>query len=78
MHAIHPGTHDMTDQTHGELLESSPLHVPTAPRPLATPPASPAVKDEPIGRYDANVQLILRRLADAERTKKPRWWWQSH
>lgn len=69
MDTTRPGTFAMTDP-------SNPL--PTEPTPLpAVVPAGPAENDERLGRYDANVQLILRRLADADRTKKPRWWWQN-
>jgi hypothetical protein len=50
---------------------------PTRP-PAPTTPVAPAANDENVGRYDANVQLILRRLADSDRHRKPRWWWQSH
>lgn len=47
------------------------------PLPPAAPgPPAPIADDERAGRYDANVQLILRRLADQNRSQpKPRWWW---
>ena len=38
-------------------------------------PAPPADRADRLGRYDANLQLIRRRLADHNRTNKPRWWW---
>ena len=31
----------------------------------------------PISRYDANIQLIRRRLADEHRTTKSKPWWKS-
>ena len=65
-----------------ELLADPPQQGPVEPTPTATvpdvSPAAPAGHDERLGRYDANVQLILRRLADNQRTdKKPRRWWQG-
>jgi hypothetical protein len=38
----------------------------------------PVVSDQPVDeqrRYDANLKLIRRRLADQAKTSKPRWWW---
>jgi hypothetical protein len=43
--------------------------------------ASPERPDEDPARtltYDANLQLILRRLADEQRTARVRKWWRSN
>lgn len=39
-----------------------------------TPPGAGQAADE-ARRYDANLKLIRRRLADESKTNKPRWWW---
>jgi len=66
----------MSDTINGEPPEPPPGTPSRTPAPV--PPVAPADHDETVGRYDANVQLILRRLADSDRHRKPRWWWQSH
>jgi len=43
----------------------------------AVTPRDPSENGGP-GRYDANVSLIRRRLADDQRKPKPaRWWWSK-
>jgi hypothetical protein len=46
-----------------------------APAPVA-PVTSPDISNRP-SRYDANLQLIRRRLADELRMSKSRKWWKN-
>lgn len=50
--------------------DGTPLSPPTPP----APPGDAAASSRG-GRYDANMQLIRRRLADDERMNKARRWW---
>lgn len=60
------------DSTFGSPSELS-MHA--LPAPVKTVKATD-VELQP-GRYNANVQLILRRLADGTRnTPKEKWWWR--
>jgi hypothetical protein len=63
-------------------MSDSADHYPKDPKPRKIAWASPKQRseDEP-GRpmnYNANMQLILRRLADEKRTTGWRKWWKSH
>ena len=62
-----------------DLITQGPDEPPPTPTSPAEVPVVPAEQDDRLGRYEANIQLILRRLADHERTNIPksRWWWQS-
>ncbi len=63
----------MADSSPQGQTEPSPT-----PSDSSADPAAPAGTDDRPGRYDANVQLILRRLADHQRTAtRPKRWWQS-
>jgi hypothetical protein len=65
-------------------VTSAPRDQPPDPPAGPTPPVDRPVPYDHAGRYDANIQLILRRLADRDRDRernrahKPKWWWQSH
>ena len=55
---------------------------PNPGEPVSNPPSAAASQPAPVGhdarlgRYDANLQLIRRRLADHHRTTaKAKWWW---
>jgi hypothetical protein len=53
--------------------EPSPGNPPTTPPQPAAKSGNP---DDRLGRYDANLQLIRRRLADHKRTTSTKaWWW---
>lgn len=69
---IRPGTHSMADP-----LSKIPGEPPPVPPGAPLDPQGPPPDGDFVGRYDANLQLILRRLADHDRTHKPRRWWQS-
>jgi hypothetical protein len=61
-------------------MPEHPSHDPSPagpPPPSATPAPTtpPDATDDRAGRYDANLKLIRRRLADESRTAKARKWW---
>ncbi len=58
-----------------DMIPQSPIE--STPKSLVRPqtPATTAETEARSGRYDANVQLILRRLADHQNDAKPRRWW---
>ncbi len=53
---------------------------PDGPTPTAPPPrvAFPPDDTPPPRRYDANLRLIRRRLADEQRTTRSRKWWKGN
>jgi hypothetical protein len=56
-------------------------HHPQDPKPRKLALAFPKRSEDEPGRpasYEANMQLILRRLADEKRTTGWKKWWKSH
>ena len=72
MDGLRSGNYPMADP-----INEGPPEPPPAPLEPPAAPVAPTEADDRFGRYDANVQLILRRLADSDRNRKPRWWWQG-
>ena len=56
-------------------VPDAPSERPIEPSATTAKPVTPPEREP--GRYDANIQLIRRRLADHNRTNKPKWWWPS-